>query len=213
MILILAIFIGIAIGLVRGGRILGLSDLHLRHAWLPVALFAVQAVLLKTPLREFGWALLVTPLMVIATYVVLVGWLLLNRTSPGIPLVLAGAILNLTVIAANGGYMPVAMEALERAGHADRILVQEGRTYVGGSKDVVLERDETVLWPLSDVLVIPERVPLAANFSIGDILIAVGVGRLAYAAVRRGAEETVEVRTGTTSESGRWTIRKEEADA
>ena len=72
MILILAIFIGIAIGLVRGGRILGLSDLHLRHAWLPVALFTVQAVLLKTPLREFGWALILTPVMVIATYVVLV---------------------------------------------------------------------------------------------------------------------------------------------
>ena len=81
------------------------------------------------------------------------------------------------------------------------------------SKDVVLETDETVLWPLSDVLVIPEGFPLATNFSVGDILIAVGVGRLAYAAVRRGAEERVEIRTGTTSESGRWIIGREESDA
>ncbi len=213
MILISAIFIGIAIALVRGGRILGLSDLGLRHAWLPVALFTIQALLLKTPLREFGWALLLTPLMVIATYVGLVGWLLLNRAVPGILLVMAGALLNLTVMAANGGYMPVTQEALARSGHEDRILIQDGRSYVAGSKDVILESDETVLWPLSDVLTIPQGFPLAANFSFGDILIAVGVGRLAYAAVRRGAEEKVEIRTGTISESGRWIVGREESDA
>ena len=178
-----------------------------------MALFTVQALLLKTPLREFGWALLLTPLVVIATYVVLVGWLLLNRSTPGIPMVLAGAILNLTVIAANGGYMPVTQEALARSGHEDRILIQDGRSYVAGSKDVVLESDETVLLPLSDVLTIPQEFPLAANFSVGDVLIAVGVGRLAYAAVRRGAEEEIEIRTGTTRERGKWIIRKEEADA
>lgn len=213
MILILVIFIGIAIGRLLGGRIRGLSDLRLRYVWLPAVLFTVQAVLIKTPLREFGWALLLTPLMVIATYVVLLGWLLLNRTSPGIPLVLAGTILNLSVIAANGGYMPVTLEAIERAGHGDRILIQEGRTYVAGSKDVVLETNETVLWPLSDILVLPDDFPLAATFSVGDILIAVGVGRLAYAAVRRGAEEKIEIRTGTTSESGRWIVGREESDA
>lgn len=213
MILILVIFIGIAIGRLLGGRIRGLSDLRLRYVWLPAVLFTVQAVLIKTPLKEFGWALLLTPLMVIATYVVLLGWLLLNRTSPGIPLVLAGTILNLSVIAANGGYMPVTLEAIERAGHGDRILTQEGRTYVAGSKDVVLETNETVLWPLSDILVLPDDFPLAATFSVGDILIAAGVGRLAYAAVRRGAEEKVEIRTGTTSESGRWIVGREESDA
>ncbi len=213
MILILVIFIGIAIGRLLGGRIRGLSDLRLRYVWLPAVLFTVQAVLIKTPLKEFGWALLLTPLMVIATYVVLLGWLLLNRTSPGIPLVLAGTILNLSVIAANGGYMPVTLEAIERAGHGDRILIQEGRTYVAGSKDVVLETNETVLWPLSDILVLPDDFPLAATFSVGDILIAVGVGRLAYAAVRRGAEEKVEIRTGTNSESGRWIVGREESDA
>ena len=213
MILILAIFIGIAIGRLRGGRIRGLSDLRLRHIWLPVVVFTVQSALLKTPLRELGWALLLTPVIVVATYVVLVGWLLLNRRSSGVPLVLAGAILNLTVIAANGGYMPVTPEALARSGHEDRILIQKDRTYVAGSKDVVLDMDETVLWPLSDVLAIPQGFPLATNFSVGDILIALGVGRMAYAAVRRGAEEQIEVRTGTIGESGRWTIGKEESDA
>lgn len=213
MILILALFIGIAIGRLLGGRIRGLSDLRLRYIWLPVVVFTVQAALLKTPLRELGWALLLTPVIVVATYVVLVGWLLLNRRSSGVPLVLAGAILNLVVIAANGGYMPVTPEAIERAGLGDRVLIQEGRTYVAGSKDVVLEADETVLWPLSDVVVIPEGIPFSTIFSVGDLLIAVGVGRLAYAAVRRGAEEEIEVRTGAAGESGRWTIRKEEVDA
>jgi hypothetical protein len=153
------------------------------------------------------------PVVVIATYVALVGWLLLNRTAPGIRLVLVGAILNLTVIAANGGYMPVTPEALERAGHVDRVLIHEEHTFVAGSKDIVLETKETNLWPLSDILVIPDGLPFAATFSGGDILIAVGVGLLAYGAVRRGADERFEVRTGTTSESGRWTTGKDEADA
>ena len=109
--------------------------------------------------------------------------------------------------------MPVTPEALARSGHEDRVIVQDGRSYVAGSKDVVLEAEETVLWPLSDVLTIPSGLPLATNFSVGDVLIAVGVGWLAYAAVRRGAVETVEIRTGTSRESGRWIAGKEESDA
>ena len=91
MILLSAIFIGITLALVWGGKLRGLADLGVRHAWFPVALFAIQALLLKTPFREYGWALVLTPLVVVGTYAALVGWLLWNRTAPGILLVLAGA--------------------------------------------------------------------------------------------------------------------------
>lgn len=214
MILISIIAAGILIGLIRGGRFRGLADLRLRRTWLPVALFTLQAVLVRSSLRELGWGLFVTPLVVTATYVALVGFLVVNRSRPGIKFALAGGLLNLAVITANGGYMPVTVEALERSGHQDRIIFHEDQAFVAGSRDVVLELDETRLWPLSEILGIPEGFPFAENFSVGDILIAVGVGILAYDAVRRVAEDRVEVRIGTTVESGRWTIsRREDSDA
>ncbi len=70
--------------------------------------------------------------------------------------------------------MPVAPEALRVAGHEDLIITRGERQYVLGSKDVVLERSQTRLASLSDILVIPEETPLSGSFSIGDIVIAIG---------------------------------------
>jgi hypothetical protein len=84
-----------------------------------------------------------------------------------------GLLLNLTVILANGGYMPTSPEALQRGGYVASSPIIPG-TRLAKSKDIILPRAETRLWFLSDALVIPPPFPWPTVFSVGDVVIAAG---------------------------------------
>ena len=174
MILIVALLVSIVIGLARGGRLGNLNQLPMRYEWLPLSLFLVQVSLVIFPVIESQVLWNVQALAIVFSYGGLLVFLYLNRFLPGAKLILLGTALNFAVILANGGYMPVAQEALRAAGHEDLIITRNERQYVLGSKDVVLERSQTRLAPLSDILVIPEETPLSGSFSIGDVVIAIG---------------------------------------
>ena len=174
MILLGALLVSVVIGLARGGRLGNLNLLRMRYEWLPLILFLVQASLVLFPVTESQVLWNVQALAIVSSYAVLLVFLYLNRSLPGAKLILVGTALNFAVILANGGYMPVAPEALRAAGHEDLIITRGERQYVLGSKDVVLERSQTRLASLSDILVIPEETPLSGSFSIGDIVIAIG---------------------------------------
>ena len=114
---------------------------------------------------------------------VLVGaFLVLNRRVAGIGLVAVGLGLNAVVVAANGA-MPVSQTAIEIAGAeslSDPRHVEHG----------VHLRNEaltpgTRLVPLSDVLPVP---PLGKVLSLGDVVIAAGLLRLARASLIRPTE-------------------------
>ena len=100
----------------------------------------------------------------VATYVIALVFLWLNRKFPGVLVVGAGAALNGFVIALNGGTLPASAAAVERAG-----LERDG----GFANSGVLE--DPILLPLGDVFAWPAPMPLANTFSVGDVLIVVGV--------------------------------------
>ncbi len=114
------------------------------------------------------------PLVMIASYALLLAFLWANRGLGGMKLILAGAALNLAVIVANGGYMPVTPEALARSGHLDLVVERGGEAFVVGSKDIVLPAGQTRLQSLSDVVSTPEVFPVSATFSAGDLFIMAG---------------------------------------
>jgi len=116
----------------------------------------------------------------IATYALLIAFLWANRGLPGMKLILLGAALNLAVILANGGYMPVTREALLRSGHLDLVIAHGEQAFVLGSKDIILPKDQTRLQLLSDVVGVPEAFPVSATFSVGDLIIMAGAAGLVY---------------------------------
>jgi hypothetical protein len=100
-----------------------------------------------------------------ASYALVLAFIWCNRQLPGLWLVAVGGLSNLVAIAVNGGVMPASEDAFRTAG---RSPTEEGFT----NSEVL--RDPNLLF-LGDVLPMPSWMPLANVFSVGDVLIAVGV--------------------------------------
>jgi hypothetical protein len=161
---------------IRGGRLSQLGEVKFRSWWVVPLTALVQSALIRLPhpdSRLAPWHL--RPLAMIGLYIVLGSVIWLNRQLPGMRVVLVGIALNLLVIAANGGYMPVPPEALIRIGVIEAAHPMPSGSIVFGSKDVVLPSQQALFWILGDILVIPEPFPWPTAMSIGDVLLAVGI--------------------------------------
>jgi len=177
MFILYALAIGIAAGLLLRGRLEGLASLEFR--WAPVLLAAllVQIILFSGPVSErIGPA--GPPLYVLSTGIAL-GAILRNWRTRGIPLVALGAGSNLLAIVANGGFMPVSAAAL--GDHANAAA--------GYSNSRLLT--QPALAPLTDIFAMPAGMPFANVFSVGDVLIGLGVVVVIVAAMRAPVAPTV----------------------
>ncbi len=161
MFVLYAIPIGILVGYLLGGRLDRLSGLHLR--WVPWILFGLLvqvAIFTDAGGRLVGDA---GPAIYVASTAVVLIAVLRNLTVPGAALIAIGAGLNLAAIAANGGRMP-----------ADAIaLASVGGLGPGYTNSIVTI--DPALRPLTDLFALPSWLPLANVFSIGDVLIGLGV--------------------------------------
>lgn len=174
MFVLIAIPLGVVIGLLAGGRVERLSELRFHWAWLAVAGLAIQVVLFSTSIADSF-----PPGVGEAVYVASTGMVLIavwrNLAVPGLAVVAAGAISNLAAVVANGGVMPTTVEALRTAGLGSE---------AGFSNSAVLV--DPALAPLTDIFAIPAALPLANVFSIGDVLIAAGLVATIALGMRRG---------------------------
>jgi hypothetical protein len=172
MILLLALVVSLIIALARGGSLLRLGSLSFHYGWLALLAFGAQTLVIYARLPYAQGILAPRTLLLMVSYGFLFVPVIANRQLPGMPLIGLGLLLNLTVMVANGGFMPVTPEALQRAGLSGLALSEGPGARLYATKDVLLLREETRLWLLSDILVIPP--PLGTVFSIGDILLAGG---------------------------------------
>jgi hypothetical protein len=133
-------------------------------------LFAGLAVQLTAQIWSPDWLGGVAGTAVIlASNLLVAAFLVMNRRIPGLALILVGLALNVVVIAANGA-MPVSASAARNAG------VEPPGEGVGDVEHELLT-DETNLPWLGDVLSFPG---LPGVFSVGDVVLALGVGQLVY---------------------------------
>lgn len=179
MLLILgAIVAGILVGLILGGSLQRLAEIHLR--WWPLAILGL--VLQLAPVPSLGgrgdhW---LSVGLLIASYAVLLVFVAANIRLPGFWLIAAGFVLNFLMISVNGG-MPVSKHALQRAYGSgyQAILAELERN--GGAKHHIARADDDLL-PLTDV--IPLGPPIRLVLSGGDVLFFLGVTWVIAAATR-----------------------------
>lgn len=145
----------------------------LKLTWLAVAAFLPQLVVIYLPA---GRNVVPDWLAAAALAVSLIGFLIfawLNRRLPGMPVLLGGLILNLLVISANGGWMPISPETAGNLAGVNGLSPADlGSRF--GQKDILLLPQNTRLVFLSDRLLLPRWFPYQVAFSQGDILVAIG---------------------------------------
>jgi hypothetical protein len=173
-----AVLAGLVIGLVSGGSVARLGDLQFSWAPLIAVGMVVQLLLFSTNVGDALGA--AAPLVYVASNVAVLVAVWKNRSIPGLPLVLVGGAANLLAICANGGYMPVSSAALTALGR-------------GAPDGYVNSRfvDGAVLGPLTDQFAMPAWMPMANIFSVGDVLIGVGVA-IAIVALMRGRAPMID---------------------
>lgn len=165
MFILYAPLIGLALGLLLGGRLARLGAIRFR--WLPVVLLAiaVQGPLFG-PLRDFlpaGDTLGIG--LYVATSLLAVAAVLRNVALPGMALVAVGAAANLAAIVANGGVMPASADALAALGWSGASEHFANSAYVASP---------ALPW-LTDIFALPSWLPFANVFSIGDVAIGIGI--------------------------------------
>lgn len=166
----------------------GLARISYRGGWKLVAivagLFVLQAGLI---LYVSGQTMLQMGVLILSQ-VALIWLLVLNRHVPGARIFAVGIALNVAVMAANGGWMPVTPETY-RFVHPDRTVADYSRP--PASKNIILPRSETRLWLLSDIVRI--RLPWRQTaISVGDVLLIGGAAQFIFQSTTRKGRRIVK---------------------
>lgn len=159
MFIAVAIVVGVLVGIVRGGRLANLGEAAFRLWPLLVLGVVVQGAAAFT--GEGAVA------MILVSYALLIAFCAANLSHAGMGVVLVGIVMNVLVIAVNGG-MPVRQDAIVAAGIATH---DEVPSLEFGAKRH-LETDDDRLTFLADII----PVPVAREvLSFGDLAMSVGV--------------------------------------
>jgi hypothetical protein len=154
---------GLAVGLVLGGSVGNLGRLRVR--WLSLAYVGLGLQVLAFPSGLLPWTVSTAAARILwlLSYVALGALVLRNARLPGIAIIGVGQVCNLAAITANGGDMPVTRGALTSLG------VEYHR-----HNNSVLAPHPHLSW-LIDRWAVPEWLPLGNVYSVGDVIIGIGL--------------------------------------
>jgi hypothetical protein len=158
-------------GLLPGSDLRRLGQIRLRHTWLVWLALADQIVVISL-LPDLG---AVSEGAHLASYGLAALFAVLNFRSAGTWIVALGGGCNLLAITANGGIMPATAGALKASGW------RAGPGHFANSAAVPNPR----LAPLGDVFSTPPWFPVHSVFSVGDVLIVLGVAVFLHTTCRR----------------------------
>lgn len=174
----LAIVVVVAIGvaIIRGGRLANLGEIELRLWPLLIIGFAVQTASGFIPSGR-SWSAPVGVALLLISYLFILAVVIANRARPGMWLAGFGILMNFSVIAANGA-MPVLEAAASAAsGFSAEVAITDFKHIVLGS--------ETRLMFLADVIPVRFFWGSGTVISLGDVFLAVGLGRFLESELRR----------------------------
>jgi Family of unknown function (DUF5317) len=175
MILLFAVLAGLLAGL-------GLAHWHkqsyvaptLRAAWLVLIAFLPQLFIAYLPATRQSFDNGFASASLLASLILFLVFAWMNRHLPGMPILIGGLLINFLVIAANGGWMPISPQTASILAGKDVLqFMNLGDRF--GEKDILLSAKNIHFEFLADRFLLPACFPYKVAFSLGDILISVGV--------------------------------------
>jgi hypothetical protein len=164
--------ISILVGWLRRGSIRGFLNLKIKGIWSIIFSFVLQFIVYTQAQRGNQWFISYGEWILILAYVILIYGLTMNINTYSFKLILSGVILNFIVIALNGGRMPVSHRALVKTGIINELGPLFDKGWYGR---YIPMTDSTRLKFLGDVFFIPPPYIRPAIFSIGDVLLFIGI--------------------------------------
>lgn len=194
-----AIPFAILAGWASGGRVANLGSVRLRLIPLIAIGLLVQFVLFTTSLGGTDLAFRFGPYLYMLTVVVLLGALVANLQGWGAGLLALGGSMNLLVIAANGGQMPVSADALRTLGGDAAIQAHIHKAIL---TNVALMTDQTWLPFLGDLFPMPAFLPAVNVFSVGDVVAGIGIVIWIVARMRVASTPDIAVEQAAAKPAG-----------
>jgi hypothetical protein len=146
-----------------------------KATWLVALGFLPQLIAFYLPYTRKSLSNEAASFCLISSQILLLSFTGLNFRLPGMPLLALGLACNLTVILANGGFMPLSTDT---ASHLvsqtvmNRLVI--GERVSSASKDILLSEASIRLPWLADRFYPPPSVSYRFAFSLGDMFIAAG---------------------------------------
>ena len=177
-----AAVLALIIGAFAGGRLARLRDLDLRMPSLFIVAAMAKVAVAILGARGSPLVVQVGGEINIVSYLFLCAGLVANRHLWPMRVAALGIFLNLVVVAANGGSMPVDRDLAVRAGNSAMVRLLDTPSYIN-HKPIT---PNTRLRPLADVLPLPLLTPRPRFFapgSVGDIVITIAACWLIFSAL------------------------------
>jgi Family of unknown function (DUF5317) len=173
MLLLAALALGLAIGIVTGGKLGNTANLRFRWPWFVLAALVIREALILSPLSRIEGMQYVYAAVLAA----LIAWTVwhIDRIR-GVWIVAMGALLNLVVVLVNGARMPVAHAfagSLVQSGHAGQYVIMSSSTNLNWLADWIGVR--------------------GVAYSPGDVVVAIGIAIVAFFATRQSPAPTTKL--------------------
>jgi len=174
MVLLIAVAVGVAAGFIRTKfHKQSFRNVNIQHLWLVFLAYIPQFFAFYSPSANTladKWI----PTILIGSQVMLLVFALINRRLPGFALLGLGLLANFSAIALNGGFMPTFPDVIRRLVSEEQAAMFRVGERILNSKDMLMLRENTLLWFLGDVLTLPSWANPTVAFSFGDIVISMG---------------------------------------
>ncbi|HAG07795.1 MAG: hypothetical protein XD69_0468 [Clostridia bacterium 62_21] len=176
MYLLIPVLLSIIVALARGKDLSRFAlDGRFRAPWLVIFILVYRLVLYLQPVSDWATQSGLAPYLNPVPYVLLLLFISLNwRLKPvsgPLTVIGLGTFLNLVVMVANGGFVPVPLEALQRTTPPEMIAkMQQG---IPDCHSILMDESSRLTF-LADNFYVPRPFPFPAAFSVGDFIIGVG---------------------------------------
>jgi hypothetical protein len=175
MILLFALAFGLLVGLGRArwhNRSYATPDLQ--AIWLAIIAFTPQLFVAYLPATHHLFVDWFASASLVASLILFLIFAWINHRLPGMPILIGGLLLNSIVIVANGGWMPISLKTADLLTGKDVLqFMNLGSRF--GEKDILMLEQNIRFGFLADRFLLPAWFPYRVAFSLGDILIGIGV--------------------------------------
>ena len=161
----------IVVGKLRGGSFSNIKDASLEKWYFFVSGFLVEFTTVFMASKGVNFFIENILFIHCLSYLLLFTGIYFNRSILAFRIVFIGIFLNFLVIMANSGQMPVSGEAMVNIGLIDNMLeIRDGKIITH-----TLMNSHTVFKYLGDIFVLGKPYPRPKIFSLGDVIMALGI--------------------------------------